>query len=420
MRGYNDIIKVFTSRNISVLLFLGFSSGLPLVLTSGTLQAWMAVAGVDLRAIGIFSLIGLPYTLKFIWSPFMDRYVPPLFGRRRGWIILTQIGIMLGIVLMSFGSPNEDLLFFGIVALMVAFMSASQDIVADAYRTDILREQERGLGAAVFVSGYRIAMLVGGALALILSDQIGWRNTYIIMAGLMIIGIVAAFFGNESDNNIAPPKSLQDAVWGPLQNFFSRKGAIVMLILIVLYKLCDAYAGTMTTPFLIRGVGFTATDVGTINKGLGLISVIFGAMAGGTLMVRLGLFRSLLIFGILQALSNLSFMALALTGKSYGMLIFAVAFENFSGGMGTASFISLLMALCNQRYSATQYALLSSLSALGRTFLAPTSGYLVESVGWAAFFIITAVSAVPGLWLLCRYRDTILQMKESLAMNSEQ
>ena len=380
----------------------------------------MAVAGVDLRAIGIFSLIGLPYTLKFIWSPFMDRYVPPLLGRRRGWIILTQIGIMLGIVLMSFGSPNEDLLFFGIVALMVAFMSASQDIVADAYRTDILREQERGLGAAVFVTGYRIAMLVGGALALILSDQIGWRNTYIIMAGLMIIGIVAAFFGNESDNNIAPPKSLQDAVWGPLQNFFSRKGAIVMLILIVLYKLCDAYAGTMTTPFLIRGVGFTATDVGTINKGLGLISVIFGAMAGGTLMVRLGLFRSLLIFGILQALSNLSFMALALAGKSYGMLIFAVAFENFSGGMGTASFISLLMALCNQRYSATQYALLSSLSALGRTFLAPTSGYLVESVGWAAFFIITAVSAVPGLWLLWRYRDTILQMKESLAMNSEQ
>ena len=420
MRGYNDIIKVFTSRNISVLLFLGFSSGLPLVLTSGTLQAWMAVAGVDLRAIGIFSLVGLPYTLKFLWSPLMDRYVPPLFGRRRGWIILTQIGIMLGIVLMSFGSPNEDLLFFGIVALMVAFMSASQDIVADAYRTDILREQERGLGAAVFVTGYRIAMLVGGALALILSDQIGWRNTYIIMAGLMIIGIVAAFFGNESDNNIAPPKSLQDAVWGPLQNLFSRKGAIVMLILIVLYKLCDAYAGTMTTPFLIRGVGFTATDVGTINKGLGLISVIFGAMAGGTLMVRLGLFRSLLIFGILQALSNLSFMALALTGKSYGMLIFAVAFENFSGGMGTASFISLLMALCNQRYSATQYALLSSLSALGRTFLAPTSGYLVESVGWAAFFIITAVSAVPGLWLLWRYRDTILQMKESLAMNSEQ
>ncbi len=417
MRGYNDIIRVFTSRNISVLLFLGFSSGLPLVLTSGTLQAWMAVAGVDLRAIGIFSLIGLPYTLKFLWSPFMDRYVPPLLGRRRGWIILTQIGIILGVVLMSLGSPKEDLLFFGIVALLVAFLSASQDIVTDAYRTDVLREKERGLGAAVFVTGYRIAMLVGGALALIFSDQIGWRNTYLLMAGLMIIGIAAAFLGKESDNNIIPPKTLKEAVGGPLKDFFSRKGAVVMLILIVLYKLCDAYAGTMTTPFLIRGMGFTATDVGTINKGLGLLSVIFGAMAGGTLMVRLGLFRSLLIFGILQALSNFSFMALALIGKSYGMLIFAVAFENFSGGMGTASFIALLMALCNQRYSATQYALLSSLSALGRIFLAPTSGYLVESVGWAAFFIITAVSAIPGIWLLWSYRDTISEMKQTIVSN---
>lgn len=407
----SDIVKVFTSRNIAVLSFLGFSSGLPLVLTSGTLQAWMAVAGVDLRSIGIFSLVGLPYTLKFLWSPFMDRYVPPIFGRRRGWIILTQIGIMLGLILMGMGSPKDDLMFFGIVALLVAFISASQDIVSDAYRTDILSDQERGLGAAVFVTGYRIAMLVGGALALIFSDQIGWKNTYLLMAGLMVAGIAAAFIGKEPDNNILPPGTLQEAVGGPLKDFFSRKYAVVMLILIVLYKLCDAYAGTMTTPFLIRGMGFTATDVGTINKGLGLLSVIFGAMAGGTLMIRLGLLRSLLFFGILQALSNLSFMALALTGKSYGMLIFAVAFENFSGGMGTASFIALLMALCNQRYSATQYALLSSLSALGRTFLAPTSGYLVESVGWASFFIITAVSAVPGLWLLWRCRTTITEIK---------
>ena len=372
-----NYVKVFSSRNISVLLFLGFSSGLPLVLTSGTLQAWMAVDGVDLRAIGIFSLVGLPYTLKFLCS------------------------------------PREALWLLGIIALIVAFTSASQDIVSDAYRTDILREQERGLGAAVFVTGYRIAMLVGGALALILSDRIGWQATYLLMAGLMVIGIAAAFFGREPVLNISPPKTLQEAVWGPLRDFFSRRAAIAMLILIVLYKLCDAYAGTMTTPFLIRGMGFTATDVGTINKGLGLLSVIFGAMAGGTLMVRLGLFRSLLIFGILQALSNLAFVLLALAGKSYGMSIFAVAFENITGGMGTASFISLLMALCNQQYSATQYALLSSLSALGRTFLAPTSGYLVESVGWAAFFIITAVSAVPGLWLLWRYRDTISEMRQT-------
>lgn len=410
MRGYNDILRVVASRNISVLLFLGFSSGLPLVLTSGTLQAWMAVAGVDLRAIGIFSLAGLPYTLKFLWSPMMDRYVPPLLGRRRGWIVLTQAGIILGVVMMGIGSPKEDLIYFGVAALIVAFLSASQDIVSDAYRTDILSEHERGLGAAVFVTGYRIAMLTGGALALIFSDQIGWRNTYLLMAGLMFLGTGAAFLGKEPDNDIVPPGTLQEAIGGPLKDFFSRRGAVVMLILIVLYKLCDAYAGTMTTPFLIRGMGFTATDVGTINKGLGLLSVILGAMAGGTLMVRLGLFRSLLAFGILQALSNFSFMALALSGKSYGMLVFAVAFENFSGGMGTASFVSLLMALCNQRYSATQYALLSSLSALGRIFLAPTSGYLVESAGWVVFFIITAMSAIPGLWLLWSCRDTITAM----------
>lgn len=406
----SSILRVFRSRSISVLPFLGFSSGLPLVLTAATLQAWMTVDGVDLRSIGIFSLIGLPYTLKFLWSPLMDRYVPPLLGRRRGWIVITQIAIMTGIAAMSFNSPVDALWLMGGIALMVAFASASQDIVADAYRTDILQDRERGLGVAVFVTGYRIAMLVGGALALILSDQIGWNNTYHLMAGLMIIGIASVFFGREPDAEVSPPKSLQEAVWGPMRDFFSRPAAIVMLILIVLYKLCDAYAGTMTTPFLLRGVGFTATDVGTINKGLGLISVIVGAMVGGTLMVRLGLFRSLLIFGILQAVSNLSFILLAWIGKSYGMLIFTVAFENLSGGMGTTSFISLLMVLCNQRYSATQYALLSSLSAMGRIFIAPTSGYVVEGAGWPVFFLITAVSSIPGLLLLWRFRSEISRL----------
>jgi len=411
MHSSRDYLKVFRSRNISVLLFLGFSSGLPLVLTSGTLQAWMTVDGVDLRAIGLFSLVGLPYTLKFLWSPIMDRFVPPLLGRRRGWIVLTQIAIMLGIAAMSFNSPRNALWLMGAIALIVAFTSASQDIVSDAYRSDILHEQERGLGAAVFVTGYRIAMLVGGAVALILSDQIGWQRTYLLMAGLMTLGMLAAFFGNEPQDDGTHPKTLQEAVWGPLHDFFSRPAAAIILLLIVLYKLCDAYAGTMTTPFLLRGVGFSATEVGTINKGLGLVSVIFGAMAGGTLMVRLGLFRSLMIFGILQALSNLSFILLAWIGKSYGMLIFAVAFENLSSGMGTASFVSLLMALCNQRYSATQYALLSSLSALGRTFIAPTSGYVVESLGWALFFLITALSAIPGLWLLWHYRSVITELR---------
>jgi len=393
-----------------VLLFLGFSSGLPLVLTAGTLQAWMTVSGIDIRTIGIFALVGLPYTVKFLWSPLMDRFIPPFAGRRRGWIIATQIGLIIGIGALAMNNPQDSLWLIGLIALMVAFTSASQDIVSDAYRTDILQEKERGLGAGVFVTGYRIAMLVGGAVALILSDQIGWESTYLFMAGLMFIGIGAALFGKEPAET-SPPKNLEEAVWGPLKDFFSRPRAYILLLLIILYKLCDAYASTMTTPFLIRGVGFTATDVGTINKGFGFVSTIIGALVGGTLMMRLGLFRSLLIFGILQAVSNLSFVLLAWAGKSYGVLVFTVALENISGGMGTSAFVALLMSLCNHRYSATQYALLSSLSALGRTFIAPTSGYMVEISGWAVFFFVSALFALPGLWLLWRFRDEIGELK---------
>jgi PAT family beta-lactamase induction signal transducer AmpG len=407
-------LQVFRSRSIAVVTFLGFSSGIPLALTSSTLQAWMTVAGVDLRTIGIFALVGLPYTLKFLWSPFMDRFVPPWLGRRRGWIIITQFSLISGISAMAFSSPHQAPLVLALLALLVALTSASQDIVIDAYRTDILHEQERGVGAAVFVMGYRVAMLVSGALALILSDNIGWRSTYLLMAGLMVVGIITTLLGPELEGRIVPPHSLKEAVWGPLKNYFSRNSAILLLLLIVLYKLGDAYAGSLTTAFLIRGIGFSVSEVGTINKGLGFISVIVGALFGGTLMVRLRLFRSLLIFGILQAISNLSFMILAWAGKSYEMLIFAVAFENMTGGMGTAAFVSLIMAMCDHRYTATQYALLSSLAALGRIFIAPTSGYLVESIGWASFFFITFLTALPGLWLLWWLRGTILELKSDM------
>lgn len=409
----SSYIEVFKSRRIGVITLLGFSSGLPLALTGGTLQAWMAVSGVDIQTIGIFALVGLPYTVKFLWSPFMDRYVPPLLGRRRGWIVITQIGLMLGISAMAFNSPEKAPWLLGAIALGVAFASSSQDIVIDAYRTDVLREKERGAGVAVFVMGYRIAMLISGAMALVLSDRIGWQNTYLLMAVLLSIGIISAFFGPEPEGTVSPPRNLQDAVWGPLKDYFLRPAAVSLIALVVLYKLSDAYAGALTTAFLIRGVGFSATDVGTINKGLGLICVIAGALFGGTLMMRLGLFRSLLFFGVLQAVSNLSFMVLAWLGKSYGMLIFAVAFENLSGGMGTSAFISLLMAVCSQRYSATQYALLTSLAALGRVFIGPTSGFLVESVGWANFFFITALTALPGLWLILRLKNEILNLKDN-------
>jgi PAT family beta-lactamase induction signal transducer AmpG len=404
-------LEVYRSRRIGMMLILGFSSGLPLALTGGTLQAWMAVVGVDLRTIGVFSLVGLPYTLKFLWSPFMDRYVPPWLGRRRGWMISTQFALFLGIVAMAFGSPQNGVGTVALLALFVAFASASQDIVVDAYRTDLLQQVERGAGTAVYVMGYRIAMLVSGALALILSDRIGWQNTYLVMAAVMVIGMLGALFGPEPELQTKPPTSLREAVWGPLKDFFSRTGAVTILLFIVLYKLGDAYAGTLTTAFLIRGAGFSPTDVGTVNKGLGLISLIVGATLGGSLLVRLGLFRSLLFFGILQAVSNLSFMVLAWVGKSYPMMIFAVAFENLAGGMGTSAFVAFLMGLCNHRYSATQFALLSSLAVLGRVFISPTSGYIVELTSWGSFFFITALTALPGLWMLWWLREQITDSK---------
>ncbi len=400
-------VQAFTNRRMIVMLFLGFASGLPLPLTAGTLQAWLTVAGIDIRTIGIFSLVGLPYTLKFLWSPFMDRFVPPWLGRRRGWIVSMQMLLLVGIAVMALSSPQKMPFCLAVIALCVAFFSASQDIVVDAYRTDVLAEKERGIGVAIFIFGYRIAMLVAGAVALIMSDVMGWQKTYFFMALFMIFGMLGTVIGREPDNHIVPPKTMQEAVWGPLKDFFSRKSAIVIIFFIILYKLGDAYAGALTTAFLIRGVSFTPTDVGTINKGMGLIATIVGALFGGTLMVRMGLFRSLWYFGILQMVSNLSFMALAVIGKSYPAMIVAVAFENLSGGMGSTAFVAFVMALCNKRFSATQFALLSSLAVLGRVVISPTSGYIVSYVGWSNFFLFTTVAALPGLILLLRLKKEI-------------
>jgi len=403
-------LQVFTNRRMAVMILLGFASGLPLPLTAGTLQAWLTVTGIDIKTIGIFSLVGLPYTLKFIWSPFMDRFVPPWLGRRRGWILSMQVLLLLGIAVMALTSPGRMPLALAVIALGVAFFSASQDIVIDAYRTDVLPEKERGIGVAVFIFGYRIAMLVGGALALIMSDIIGWQKTYLFMALFMIFGMLGAFTGREPDHHIIPPRTMQEAVWGPLKDFFSRKSAIIIILFIILYKLGDAYAGALSTAFLIRGVNFTPTDVGTINKGMGLVATIVGALFGGTLMVKMGLFRSLWYFGILQMVSNLSFMVLAIVGKSYTAMIVAVAFESLAGGMGSTAFVAFVMALCNKRFSATQFALLSSLAVLGRVVISPTSGYIVSYVGWANFFLLTTVAALPGLLLVLYLKREIVAL----------
>jgi PAT family beta-lactamase induction signal transducer AmpG len=395
------------NRRVGAMLPLGFASGLPLALTAGTLQAWLTVDQVDLRTIGLFSLVGLPYTLKFLWAPVMDRFVPPWLGRRRGWMLACQFGLMAGISLVAWTGTGSSPWLLAVLALMVAFMSASQDIVFDAYRTDVLRPEERGFGAAVSVTGYRIAMLVSGAGALILSEFLGWSDTYLVMAALMALGVATTLMSPEPAMPAARPKTLADAIWGPLQEFFARSPAIGFLCLIVLYKIGDAFAGSLTTAFLIRGAGFSAGEVGVVNKGMGLFATILGALVGGALMARWGLFRSLLVFGLLQALSNLAFMALAWTGKSYPMMVAAIAIENVCGGMGTAAFVAFIMSLCDHRYTATQYAMLSAFSALGRVFVGPPSGYVVEMVGWAQFFFLTFLAALPGLGLLWILRRQI-------------
>jgi PAT family beta-lactamase induction signal transducer AmpG len=405
--------RALLNRRIASMLFLGFSSGLPLALTAGTLAAWMSVAGVNIKTIGLFALVGAPYTLKFLWAPVMDRFVPPFLGRRRGWILTAQVALMISIAVMALSSPTDSPAMLGFIAVITAFLGASQDIVIDAYRTDLLREEERGEGVAVFVAGYRIAMLVSGALALILSDHIGWSVTYMAMASLMAVGMITVLLSPEPDARGTPPRTLLEAAVNPLMDFFHRGSAVAILMLIILFKLPDAYAGTMTTPFLIRGMGFTPSDVGIVNKGFGLISLIAGAMLGGAMMVRLGLYRSLIIFGLLQAGSNLAFSLLAATGKSYPMMVFAVGVENFCGGMGTSAFVALLMSLCSSSYSATQFALLSSLASLGRVFISPTTGYVVAAVGWPQFFVIASLTGLPGLLLLWRLKPAVIRLESN-------
>lgn len=387
---------------MAALLLLGFSSGLPLYLTSKTLQAWMTVEDVNLTAIGLFSLVGLPYSLKFLWSPLLDRYVPPFLGRRRGWLVLTQIALFLAIAAMALQNPAQALQLLAINALIVAFFSATQDIAVDAYRTDVLEEREMGAGAAVYVLGYRVALLATGALALILADRIPWPAVYLLMSVLMGVGLVTAIWAPEPTLRDRPPGSLSEAVRLPFQEFFQRSGwlqGVLILVFIVLYKLGDSLAANMSTPFLLK-IGFSQTDIGAIQGGMGLLATIVGALAGGAILSKIGINRSLWVFGGLQAVSNLAYFVLAELGQNYPFMVAAINIENFCAGLGTAAFVAFLMSLCNQRFSATQFALLSSLMAVSRDILVAPAGGIAAATGWSWFFLITLVAALPGLLLL--------------------
>lgn len=408
----NTLVRVrdvYFSGKMLLMLVLGFASGMPLALTGSTLSAWMVTEGVDIKTIGLFSLVGLPYAFKFLWSPLMDRFVPPFLGRRRGWMIITQICLVVIICVMGLCRPASTPLLVAAVALSLAFFSASQDIVLDAYRTEYLAPQERGAGAGVWVMGYRIAILVSGAFALILSDYVSWRTVYFVMGLCMCTGWIATLLApepvkiNPSGDNVEIPKSLYEAAVFPLIEFFKRPGSIEILLFIILYKIGDIAAAQMTTPFILEHIGFSRTELGTVYKGFGMVATIAGGLVGGAIMTKWILKRSLFVFGVFQGVSTLIFIILEYTGRELWALALVVATENFCGGMGTTAYTALLMALCNKKFTATQYALLSSLMAVGRYVTGAPTGYMVEAVGWVMFFVLCALLALPGLLLLLRF-----------------
>lgn len=403
MKATQSFLQVFQSRKLACLLLLGFSSGLPLYLTSRTLQAWMQDEKVDLASIGLFSLVGLPYSLKFLWSPLLDRFVPPFMGRRRGWLVITQVGLLLAITAMALQQPRNALQFLAINAIIIAFLSATQDIAGDAYRTDVLEKSELGLGASTWVLGYRIAILVTSALALILADRIPWSAVYLLMAILMGVGLITSFFAPEPKaNDNLPPPSLVDAVYLPFQEFFQRLGlgtGSLILLFVLLYKVGDALVGNMATPFLLD-IGFSKTEIGAIQGGMGFLATTVGVIGGGVILTKIGINRSLWLFGGLQALSNLGYFSLATVGKNSSFLVLALNLENLCAGFVTAGFVAYLMNLCNHRFSATQFALLSSLMAASGNILAAPAGQLAKATGWPLFFLVSLVAALPGLVLL--------------------
>jgi len=394
-------LRTIANPRMPSLLALGFSSGLPLGLTGVTLQSWMSDAKIDLKTIGLFSLVTLPYTIKFLWSPIMDRYVPPLLGRRRGWLLVMQILLMLAIAAMGLIGTSSLHMLAG-AALVVAFFSASQDIVADAYRTDVLPDVERGTGTAFFVTGYRIAYLAatGGTLFIAGRYDLPWSTIYFIMALAMGVGIVTSVLAPEPAQAGRPPESLAEAVIQPVLHFMTRRGWWLLILFVIVFKIPDVMLDTMKIPFLQQAIGFSKQQIGAIAQSYGLLMSIVGSLCGGVVVTRLGIWRALWLFGILQAISNAGFYSLILTGAHQGVLVGVISVENFCGGLVTAGFVAFLMSLCDVRYSATQYALLSSLMALTRVVGGAPTGYWVTGLGWPIFFMMTIVGAIPGLILL--------------------
>jgi len=413
MTGWRRALEVYSDKRVLLILPLGFSSGLPLLLTYSTLSAWLAKDGISRATIGAFALVAIPYSFKFVWSPLIDRLPPPLrLGRRRGWGITIQLLLIAAVLALGLCDPRGNLVVMAAVALVVAFLSASQDIVIDAYRVEILNAEEQGPGAALIQAGYRIAMLVAGAGALLIADHWdgdgrGWFAAYATMAALLTVGLAVFIFNPEPEaSSVAARRGpetfrqwLETAVIEPFRDFMRRPVWPAVLIFIFAYKLGEAMAGVMATPLYIA-LGFTLTEIAAMSKLFGFFATIAGVLLGGVVTARLGVMRALLVCGILQSLGNLAYVLQAVAGHRLDALALCVALENLTGGMAGTALIAYLSSLCSPAFTATQYALLSSIAVLGRTVIASSGGALSVALGWVDFFLMTTVVTIPALILL--------------------
>ncbi len=396
-----SIVKVLLSGRMGLALIMGFASGLPLLLTMSVLQAWMTEEGVDLTVIGLVSLVQIPYTWKILWAPLLDRYAILGLGRRRGWLLVSQAALIAAIAGLGLCNPAGNFTLMVMAAGLVAFFSASQDIVIDAYRRETLADDELGLGSSLYINGYRIGMMLSSGGGLILADHMAWSNVYLLMAAIMVPCLVTTLLAPEPDMPLGKPRTLKEAVIDPLSEYFRRKNALLILAFILFYKIGDSMASAMTTPFYLA-IGFSKTEIGAVVKIFGTGAVIGGALVGGVLMLRLGINRSLWVFGVLQALSTACFAILARIGPNLNALAGVIAFENVSSGMGTAAFVAYMASLTNKKFTATQYALLTSLMAFPRVLAAAPTGFFAKHLGWAEFFIFCALIAIPGLLMLVK------------------
>ncbi len=417
-------LAIYADRRVLLILPLGFASGLPLLLTFSTLSAWLATAGVSRATIGAFALVGTPYAFKFLWSPLIDRLPPPLrVGRRRGWGIAIQLALIAATLGLGSCDPTRNLFAMGVLAILVAFLSASQDIVIDAYRVEILTPEQQGPGAAMIQTGYRLATLVAGAGALMIADRLGWFAAYATMAALLAIGLLVFIFGPEPtppaeerrDGSGALSDFLATAVVGPFRDFMLRPMWPVIILFVLGYKLGEAMAGVMAMPLYIS-LGFSLSQIAAISKLVGFFATIIGALIGGIVTVRLGVIRALILCGLLQSAGNLFYVLQAVGGHRLDYLALCVAAENLTSAMAGAALVAYLSDLCSPAYTATQYALLSSLAAVGRTMVASSGGVLADKLGWVPFFLITTVATLPALALLIWIaRRTGMRMERKVA-----